>query len=66
MRRDADLFAACDAPPEAHKLPEPTMAAVDAHPDALFIWSVILSVRAGMKGDGAVFAPRRRRSPIME
>lgn len=41
-------FAEASAPPEAFKLPAPSIDQVDAHPDAAFIWSVILATRRDM------------------
>jgi len=42
-------FAEASALPEAYKLPPPSIAQVDAHPDAAFIWSVILATRRDMR-----------------
>ena len=39
------IFAEAGAPVSAFKLPAPTMAQVDEHPDRDFIWSVILATR---------------------
>jgi hypothetical protein len=50
-------FAEASAPVEAHKLAPPTVDQVDAHPDAAFIWSVILATRRDVTL--AANAPRR-------
>lgn len=42
-------FAEASAPPEAYRLPPPTVDQVDAHPEAAFIWSVILATRRDMR-----------------
>jgi hypothetical protein len=38
-------FYEAGAPPEVMRQPPPTVADVDAHPDRLFIWAVILATR---------------------
>lgn len=50
-------FAEASAPPEAYKLVPPTVDQIDAHPDAAFIWAVVLATRRDMKL--AASAPRR-------
>ena len=42
-------FAEASAPTEAFKLPPPSIDQVDGHPDAAFIWSVILATRRDMQ-----------------
>lgn len=38
-------FYECDPPPGALRVPRPTIAQVDAHPDRDFIWAVIMATR---------------------
>lgn len=42
-------FAETDAPPEAFRLPPPTVEQVGLHPDSAFIWSVILATRRDVR-----------------
>lgn len=56
----ADLyFAEAGAPPEALKVPPPTIQQVDSHPDRDFIWAVILETRrACLRREGRPLAIR--------
>jgi hypothetical protein len=38
-------FIERDPPVEAYRVPRPTIEQVDAHPDAAFIWAVIIATR---------------------
>lgn len=41
-------FTEVDPPVTAYRVPRPSLEQVDAHPDADFIWAVIIAVRQEM------------------
>lgn len=43
------MFCEASAPVEAMRVPQPTIADVDNHPDRAFIWAVILQTRRACK-----------------
>lgn len=53
-------FALLDPPVAVYKLPRPTVAEVDQHPDAAFIWSVILATREACEFSRQPHFPRRK------